>query len=108
MQKKVRRSWSPEEKAKVLGRFRTSGLSREAFARKEGISPSVVGNWLRKQTTEAVRGSKSGIVPVEVKRDDSCDPGYLEIVVHGGRRIRVEQGFDEELLQHLIATLERC
>ncbi len=106
MAKKIRRRWSPEEKAEILGRFHASGLSREAFGREEGISSTVLGNWLQKKSKREIAAPNPGLVPVRVKCKDLAST--IDILLRGGRRVRVVEGFDEKLLEQVISTLERC
>ena len=108
MPKKMRRRWSPEEKSEIIERFHASGLSREAFGRKEGIAPSVLGNWLRKESNGDHPEQQLGLVSVQVKREEQSDEGLIEIIIGNDRRIRVGKGFDPKLLERVIATLERC
>ncbi len=109
MPKRTRRRWSAEEKAEILRRFRDSGLSKEAFARTEGISGSGLGNWLRKERERGASESQPALVAVCVKpREASLDEGFLEIVVRGDRRIRVRPGFDETAVRRLVVVLEQC
>ena len=109
MPKTTRRNWSVEQKAEILRRFHESGLSREAFAREEGISGSVLGNWVRKEREGGMSRLSPGLVSVRLKSsDDSLEQGFLDVVVHGGRLVRVRPGFDEKLLEQLVVALERC
>ena len=97
------RRWSTEEKAETLRRFEASGLSREEFARQASLAPSSLSNWIRKRASIS---PQPGLVPVQVKAAAPSDPALVEIVLRGGRRIRVSQGFDADLLRKVIAALE--
>ena len=108
MPKKTRRSWSPEEKAEILQRFHSSGLSREAFSRKERIASSVLSYWLQKQSQGELTEPKIGLVPVQVKTKDRDGHPTIEIIVRSGQRIRVAKGFDTEVLKQVISLLDQC
>jgi UDP-N-acetylmuramyl tripeptide synthase len=46
-------------------------------------------------------------VPVQVLTEGAAAaPGRIEIVLNGGKRVRVEPGFDPQALEDVLAVLE--
>jgi len=119
---------TPEAKARreahwrgVLERWRSSGLPKTEFARREQISPDVLGWWqvqihkrdgVRRRQVAAVRPRQpaaprpASFVPVRVVEAPPVpSPAALEILA-GGHTVRVRPGFDAETLKRLVAVLE--
>jgi hypothetical protein len=118
---------TPEAKARreahwrrVIERWRASGLPKTQFARKEGISPDVLGWWQaelrrrdlaqRRSPTSARRRSaaarRPAFVPVHVvEPTPPPSPAALEVLA-GGHTVRIRPGFDAETLKRLVAVLE--
>lgn len=118
---------TPEAKAKreahwrqVLDRWRASTLPKTTFARKEGISPDVLGWWqveirrrdqTQRRTTPTARrrsapARRAAFVPVRVvEPSPPLSPAALEILA-GGHTVRIRPGFDAETLRRLVAVLE--
>lgn len=118
---------TPEAKARreahwrrVLERWRASGLPKTEFARKEGISPDVLGWWQaelrrRDRTQRRTNGSarrrsaparQPAFLPVRVvEPNPPPSPAALEILA-GGHTVRIRPGFDAETLKRLVAVLE--
>lgn len=95
----------------VVRQWRTSGLSKAAFARREGICRQLMSWWdaeLRRR--EDVRGKamagpgRPSFVPVRVV-EPTAGLTALELVA-GGRVVRVRPGFDPQTLQRLVEALE--
>ena len=79
-----------------------SGQTVAAFCRERGIPRTPFFSWRRKLAAEA-----AGFVAARVAEPEAAPPGgAIEVGLRGGRRLRVEQGFDRELLAELIAVLE--
>jgi transposase-like protein len=75
---------------------------REA-AERAGVSPQTLMRWSRRMSEEATpqRFLAVGSLPVH-----GAPP--LEVVLAGGRRIRVPRDFDEAVLRRLVGVLESC
>jgi len=88
-----------------IRQWQASGLSVRAFcARYHLAQPSFYG-W-RRQLRQRQRQT-TGFVPVRVlPTPDPDDEQVLELVVAGGRRLRVPPGFDAATLRQLLAVLE--
>ena len=99
------------EWTRILDRWKSSGLSGRAFCQREGLGAPNFYAWKRKLR---LRGSSRGapsrsqrlkFVPVEVRAaPPSAAP--LEVVVAGGRVVRVPSGFDTAALTRLLSVLE--
>jgi len=48
-----KRRTSPAQRARLIARFQSSGLTRVAFARRHGVGISTLGGWLTKARTAA-------------------------------------------------------
>jgi transposase len=106
---------------RVLGAWERSGLTQSAFCRREGIALSTFHWWKRRLATDGkasarvgrpgqpeesfieVRPPRSAVALVDLVAPIS--PVY-EVVLPGGRSIRVGERFDPEALSRLIATVE--
>ncbi|MBN1608839.1 MAG: transposase [Polyangiaceae bacterium] len=115
------RYWSSREAAVVLARFADSGLSIADFARRHGIPDKRIRRWKEKlPSPRALVANEVGtaaehtisLVPVRVVAESieptraTVFPSPLEVVVHGGRAVRVPAGFDSETLARVVTVLE--
>lgn len=119
---------TPEAKARreahwrtVVERWRASGLAKTEFARREQISPDVLGWWqveihkrdrARRRQAPAARPRRktaprpAAFIPVRVVEPAPApSPAALEILA-GGHAVRIRPGFDAETLKRLVAVLE--
>jgi hypothetical protein len=122
---------TPEAKARreahwrgVLERWRASALPKTEFARREELSPDVLGWWqseLQKRDLSKRRKSSASraapgrrrvvpppaaFVPVRVVEPTLAPaPAAIEILA-GGHTVRIRPGFDAETLKRLVAILE--
>ena len=92
--------------------FEQSGLTRRAFCHQRGIALHTL-DYYRYQRRSRESASSGSIVPVELVEPSiafsaTSSPGraLLAVVLNGGRRIEVEEGFDAGLLKKLVAVLE--
>jgi transposase-like protein len=103
------RYWRPSDAEQVMQGWRRSGLSGAAFAREHGISARRLLRWRRR-----LKGNETPLFhPVRLitsAAPDAPRAPSLELEVRGGRRIHVARGFDPELLEELVRTVEgfRC
>ena len=97
----------------ALARQRASGLSIRAFCERDGLSEASYYQWRRELTRrdrprhQAPRPRRA-FVPVRIIPDADTRPtrGMIEIVLAGGRRIRVGEGFAPQTLAEVVAVLE--
>lgn len=105
-----------EERAKVWNKlneeWRTSGLSQAEFCRQKGVSLSVF-RWWRYHRIQSPKPQASGAAffPVRIvrrRREETDSPSrkVLEIVLRGGRVVRIGEDFDPVLLRKLLAVLD--
>jgi hypothetical protein len=95
----------------MLRQWRSSGLSVGDFCAEREVAVATFYAWRRtiaQRDAEAVR-----FVPVRVVPDDQparTAPGAvgLEVLLAGGRLIRVGPGFDAATLQRLLVVLEEA
>jgi len=95
---------------RAVRQWRESGLSIRDFCRLEQLSEPNFYAWrssLAKRDAE-----KPAFVPVQVVREPASVPAAedrpapLELVLLGGRRLRVGPGFDAATLQRLLPLVE--
>lgn len=121
----------------VITRWRSSGLSQADFCRRYGLHQVTFSSWkLRIEDEESGRpfgrgcspmpaGGASRMLPapegprfVELRlgqwtrempaSDRGLSAPVYEVMVFGGRTVRVPAGFEAEVLRRLIATVESC
>lgn len=85
--------------------WRYSGLSVRAFCARHGLTPANFYAWRRE--LQRRNAAPPAFVPVCVVPDHgSARDGRVEVVLRGGRAVRVGPGFDAETLRQLLAVLE--
>ena len=88
-----------------IHRWRCSGLSARDFCERHRLTLSSFYAWRRTlQQRDAAAGA---FVPVHVVPDaPAVGASALEVVLAGGRRLRVAPGFDPATLRQLLTVLE--
>jgi transposase len=83
------------------------GLSIRAFCDRHGLTPPNFYAWRR--TLQQRDAAATTFVPVPVVPDDEpATASRFEVVLNGGRRLRVTPGFDPATLRQLLALLEEA
>jgi len=105
MTRRPRRHFSAEEKARIVGLYEESGLTRMEFCRREGVSLFNLQRWLgkRRQIGEARF--------VEVEARAIAEQGRYRMGFGGGAWLEVEGGFDERevrVLAGIVREAARC
>ena len=100
------RYWRAADAERVLEAWRRSGQSGAAFARGHGLSRARLLRWRdRLKRTASPRFHRVRVVqgaePIAI-----TGTAALELELRSGRRIRVHAGFDAELLEQLVRTVE--
>ena len=96
-----------------MAEFVSSGMRRSEFCRSRGLGLSTLDRHLKKQRWKRKRRSAPGggqLVPVELaarKPADSESSCRLAVVLLGGRKIEVHDGFDAHTFERLMSALER-
>lgn len=108
---------------RVMARWRRSGMTARAFclaqqfkesafywwrrelARRDRIQGTLANNHFKDPQAKMARGrsTKPTFVPLRVVNDPSAD---IEVVLRGGRVLRLRPGFDEGTLRQVIGILE--
>jgi transposase len=120
----ARRSYTPDEKARLLTEVAEPGARVLLVARRHGVSPSLVYRWRRQAEGSAARRTRPrppAFVPLLV--DGGTPPGgprpparppapdgaddRVEVVLRNGRMLRVGTGADIAAVARLAAALER-
>jgi hypothetical protein len=96
----------------LLERWQRSGLSVRAFCRRHRLAEPTFYAWrrtLREGDRRAYACQGPGgvtFLPVHVEDDHTDPPASLELVLSGGRQLRIPSGFDPATLRALLAVLE--
>jgi transposase len=118
-----RRTWSGEEKARIVAEIVTSGDSVCAVARRHGLSPQQLFGW-RRQLRESARHSETeelqfvpavvdvvGLAPAVRRRrkvprcKSEPDAGTIEVEVDGAT-IRAGRGADADTIAAIVHALK--
>ena len=102
---------------RVIAEWSGSGLSQAEFCRRQGIKLANFGWWKRQLSIKAKSGNHSTVHPrkrvrglsnsfVEVSMTDSARHSGYEVVLSGGRVIRLPRAFDAETVTQLIVAVE--
>jgi transposase-like protein len=96
----------------VISKAARSGLSIRAFCAEEGVSTGQFYIWRRKLKAgrQAKRsGARRSGGPTFALVSDGAEgePAGIELVLSGGRRLRISKGVDRETLTEVVAILER-
>ena len=93
-----------------IRQWKRSGLKVSAFCRRYGLTEARFYAW-RRMLTQRDAG-RAAFVPVRVLADKQpANDGTLELILAGGRRLRLPTGFDAATLRQALAVLEeepRC
>jgi hypothetical protein len=110
----------------VVGQWEWSGLSQAEFCRQQAINGGTFAWWKRQlkklagpaasgmavtSGTSQRRGQSSKAAParfVEVRLTGASSGSIYEVVLVGGRSIRVSAQFDSQTLSRLITAVESC
>lgn len=103
--------WKEAEARVMVEAWRSSGETQSEFAARYGVDPKRIARWvsrLESPRAETVQFHPVRVVGVEPEKEAGS---AIEILLVGGRRVRVAGGFDAEDLQRVLAVLEpgtRC
>jgi len=106
-----KRRRTPAEIEQIVSKFKSSGLNRSQFCRRQGLTLGVLNRYLKRLGAGCGSDVTSdGLVAVELagkklgaERADSCG---LTVVLGSGRQIAVSTGFDASGLRRLVQVLE--
>jgi transposase-like protein len=103
--RRSRRRFSPEEKARVVGLYKGSGLRRVEFCRREGVSLFNLQRWLGKQD----RSGEARFVELETRAVG--EHGRYRLGFEGGAWLEIQGAFDERevrVLVRIVREAARC
>ena len=93
----------------LIREFRAGGETITEFCRRRGISKPSFYHWRRRLRQAAAPARSVPFLPVHVADTRPPEPprgSGVEILLRGGRRLRLERGFDPEVLTAALAALE--
>ena len=103
------RSWSDEEKSRIVGETLVAGANVSAIARSNGLDPSQLFAWRRKAIASGVvsplGGSPSG--PVKFTRFEAVRSDIVEIVI-GDVVVRAGGDVDPKRLADVIRAVRQA
>ena len=103
--------WREAEARVMVEAWWSSGETLSEFAARYGVDPKRIARWasrLERPRAEPVQFHPVRVVGVEPGKEAGS---AIEILLVGGRRVRVAGGFDAEDLQRVLAVIEpgtRC
>ena len=107
---RVRRSQAEVER--LVAEYEGSGLGRQAFCNKHGLSLSTLNRHRKREQRASKPAETSRWVAVELSDREqaavSQPDSELSVLLASGRRIEVRGGFDPKVLQQLVRVLEQA
>jgi hypothetical protein len=98
------------EWAKRVQRWADSGLTAKEYAAETGLNPNTLAHWRWRLGAEANRPQpkvpSAPVKFVELAAEQAPTPAFFELVLAGGRIIRVPPSFDGAALVRLVRALE--
>jgi transposase len=110
-----RRRWSLQDKLQIVEETLQPGVTVTEVARRHGLAPSVVFTWRRLAREGRLGDAGPAFMPVEIipvagQTASLVSPprrtGVIEIILGGGRRIRVDREVDAEALRRVLQVVE--
>lgn len=113
-----RRSWSTEQKKAIVAEIDVDGATLSEVSRRHGVHVNVLFRWRRElwsamgtppdDAATATAAPATRFVPVTLSTPASTltRPGTIEIVLDGGRTVRVGSDVDTGALVRIIEALE--
>jgi hypothetical protein len=108
----VRRRRTQAEVEKIVSEYEASGLGRQEFCNRYGLSLSTLNRHRKRKQLPPARRTPGRLIPVEIseakQRGASMECGELLVWLPSGRRIEVRAGFDSKVLEQLVRVLEQA
>ena len=108
-----RRTWSLEEKRRIVAESLEPGASVSLIARRHDVNTNMLFTWRRQLGADgAAPGQPVSFVPATITTESQAMPcprgnGRIEIVLAGGARVIVGMDVDEAALARVIKVLSR-
>jgi transposase-like protein len=100
--RRVRRRFSAEEKARIVGLYEQSGLARVEFCRRQGVSLFNLQRWLGKRR----QSGEARFVELEARAIE--EQGRYRLGFGEGAWLEVEAGFDEREVRVLASIVREA
>ena len=116
-----RRSWSTEQKKAIVAEIDVGGATLSEMPRRHGVHANVLFRWRRElgsakgappgDAATAIAARAASFVPVTLSSPSTpastlTRPGTIEIVLDGGRTVRVGSDVDTAALVRIVEALE--
>ena len=103
-----RQRFTPDQRTRLLAAYRQGDLTKREFARRNKLSVSCLGLWLRKSKLEAAGDAPPSFIrlPGGLPLAEVSQAAY-KIIFAGGHRLEVPVGFRTEELAELCRILDR-
>lgn len=98
---------SDDERRRVLGEQRASGLSVAAFARERGFSAWTIYDWRRRLREQPTQPDKPELIQVKVA-PSVPRASSIAVELEAGHLVHVPSGFDAAELRRLLEVLASC
>jgi transposase len=92
---------------RLIRQHERSGDSIKAFCQSQGVSQPAYFAWRKKLALGKRTNTQPDFVAVQLAPNTPVPASGIEIVLNGGRRVRVEPGFDQQLLSDVLRVLEK-
>ena len=104
-----RRSWTEEEKRRIVAEFGESGASASVVAQRHGLNANLLFTWRRqfRDLPNSAQAKGVTLIPVTVAPEPSAAAGRMEIVLTGGERILFGADVDAAALARIVKALRR-
>ena len=101
------RKRTPARMARLVARWRVSGVSQATFARQHGIPTWTFWYWCRKLSSVTPSRDASPTAPTFVPVQLAAAPtvAVLEIVFSGGEQLQIRPGASADLIRAAVAAL---
>ena len=107
----TRRRWSDAQKRAILAEVDAAGGSVSEVARRHGLHTSLLFRWRRLKSGPPTAASppRAKFIPLALPSPPASVPkvSKIEIVLAGGRTVRVETDVDVAALRRLLDALDR-
>jgi transposase-like protein len=108
----VRQRRSREEVERLVDAYDASGLGRQEFCKKHGLSLSTLNRHRKRKHQRLGTEAPGRLIPVEIwetkQRPSKEKCGELVVWLSSGRRIEVRGEFDAKVLEQLVRVVEQA
>ena len=101
-----RRRYTREEQQEWVRRWRQSGVSAVEFAAEHALSKATLYGWAQRYSGSPESGA--AFTEVRLRHPRSSEAGTMEIVLGGGRVVRVRGAVESRHLRQVLEALKAC